>query len=133
VALRALKRGDYLGLLYDVHEGFGIGPRTPVTLFDRPAALPLGPAALAARTGAMILPLAVLPNGRGGEHVTFEQPILSHEPPTAMVLRLARNLERWIREAPECWMLWPHLGGLWVGKIPGGDASTSAATAGDTP
>lgn len=121
VALRTLRRGDYLVVLYDVHEGFGIGHRTPVTLFDHPAALPLGPAALAARTGAMILPLAVLPDRQGRERLVFEQPILPHESPPAMVQRLAGNLERWIREAPECWMLWPHLAGLWVTQVPSDD------------
>lgn len=112
-ALRILQRGGHLVVLFDVHEGFGSGRRSPCELFHRPAALPLGPAALAARSGAMIVPLAVLGDGHA-ERVVFEQPILPHESPDAMVRSLARCLEGWIRESPGSWMLWPHLGDLWA-------------------
>ncbi|MCZ6870810.1 MAG: lysophospholipid acyltransferase family protein [Gammaproteobacteria bacterium] len=112
MAVRTLQRGGGLVLLYDVHEGFGVGHRSPCTLFDRPAALPVGPAALAARTGAMILPLAVLTDEQGSERVVFEQPILPDQPIESMVQQLARCLETWIRQAPGRWMLWPHLARL---------------------
>lgn len=117
-ALRTLKRGGNLVLLFDVHEGFGIGHQAPCELFHHPAALPLGPASLAARTGAMIVPVAVLANGDGTERVVFEQPILPHEPPETMVRSLARCLDGWVREAPGSWMLWPHLENLWRAGVP---------------
>ncbi len=113
-AFRTLKRGGNLVLLFDVHEGFGIGHQSPCELFHHRAALPLGPASLAARTGAMIVPLAVLDNVDGTERVVFGQPILPHEPPETMVRSLAKCLDGWVREVPGNWMLWPHLGSLWA-------------------
>ena len=112
MAVRTLERGGALVLLYDVHEGFGVGHGSPCTLFDRPAALPVGPARLATKTGAMIVPLAVLTDERGGERVVFEQPILPDQSIESMVEQLALCLESWIRQAPGRWMLWPHLAGL---------------------
>jgi lauroyl/myristoyl acyltransferase len=67
-----LRRGEILGLLVDWgYRADGI----PVRLFGAWTALPAGPATLAGRTGARILPITIRRRPEGSYDVTWPEPI----------------------------------------------------------
>lgn len=107
-----LRRGEMLGLLVD----WGYRPDgIPVRLFDAWTTLPAGPAVLAGKTGAPIVPVVVRRHGDGRFFVTHDDPILvpSTDPRAVAeaTQRIADWLERTIEAAPEQWYsfqsLWP--------------------------
>jgi KDO2-lipid IV(A) lauroyltransferase len=107
-----LRRGELLVLLVD----WGYRPDgIPVRLFGRWTTLPAGPATLAARTGASILPVAVRRTPDGRYRLTHE-PLIdapANEPAAlqAATQRIADALERAVAIAPEQWYsfkpMWP--------------------------
>jgi KDO2-lipid IV(A) lauroyltransferase len=108
-----LKRREMLALLVDWgYRADGI----PVRLFDAWTTLPAGPATLAGKTGAVILPVVArrLPDGRF--HATTEEPITVASTKPAELLRatqaIADALGRVIGAAPEQWYnfkpMWPE-------------------------
>jgi len=110
-----LRRGEILVLLIDWgYRDDGI----PVRLFDRWTTLPAGPATLAARTGAPIVPVAVRRTPEGRYRVTFDAPIVPASAGAADLQRatqaVADALERAITVAPEQWYsfkpMWPPSG-----------------------
>lgn len=112
--LHTLRSGGLVGLVCDRDlPGGGV----PVSFFGEQTTLPAGPATLAVRTGAALLPTAVL-DGPGDLHCgvilppldTARQGRLSED--VARITRdLAVQLEALIRRAPEQWHLfqpnWP--------------------------
>ncbi len=109
---RVLRRGEMLGLLVD----WGYRPDgIPVRLFDAWTTLPAGPAVLAAKSGATILPIAVRRHPDGRFFVTHDQPITvasaGRAELAAATQRIADALERTIAAAPEQWYsfkpIWP--------------------------
>lgn len=107
-----LRRGEMLGLLVD----WGYRPDgIPVRLFDAWTTLPAGPAVLAGKTGAKILPVVVRRHDDGRFFVTHDEPItVPSTDPRAVAeatQRIAAWLERTIEVAPEQWYsfkpLWP--------------------------
>lgn len=107
-----LKRGEILGLLVD----WGYKPDgVAVRLFGSPTMLPAGPAYLAAKTGATILPFTARRHADGTFYVTHDEPIecASTDPAdlAAATQRIADALERTIAAAPEQWYsfkpIWP--------------------------
>ena len=90
----------------------------PVTMFGRQVTLPAGPAALALRTGAALLPAAVYQEGPGRWRArtagTIElEPSGDQRADTAeLTRRLAAEFERLIAAAPEQWHVlvpfWPE-------------------------
>ncbi|HKE98275.1 MAG TPA: phosphatidylinositol mannoside acyltransferase [Actinomycetes bacterium] len=117
----ALRAGKVAALVADRDlTGRGL----PVTMFGRTATLPAGPAALALRTGAALLPCAVYQEPRGRwRGVILPAP----ETPASgdlradtleLTRRLARALEQLVAAAPEQWhVLVPY----WA-DAPGGPA-----------
>ena len=108
-----LRRGEMLGLLVD----WGYRPDgIPVRLFDAWTTLPAGPATLAARTGAAILPVVVRRRPDGSFLVTHDEPIrVASSAPAdlkAATQAIADALERTIAAAPEQWYcfkaMWPE-------------------------
>ena len=108
----ALKRRETVGLLVD----WGYRPDgVPVRFFGEWTTLPAGPAVLAARTGAMILPVTIrmLPGGRYAASAGTPLEVASGEP--AEVARtmqaIADAIERSIRANPGQWWvfkpMWP--------------------------
>jgi KDO2-lipid IV(A) lauroyltransferase len=106
-----MKRREVLCLVVD----WGYKPEgIPVRLFGSWTTLPAGPAVLAARTGAHIVPISV---SRDGSRflVTYEQPFtVPSEAPADLATatqRIADALERTIARAPHEWYsfkpLWP--------------------------
>ena len=113
--LQALKRNEIVCLLSDRNIG---GGGVEVDFFGERTLLPGGPATLALRTGAPILPVAVYFTARTDGHVGVVRPALPAERRFALrddVARvtqdLADELAQLIRRAPEQWHLfqpnWP--------------------------
>lgn len=107
-----LRRGEMLGLLVD----WGYRPDgIPVRLFDSWTTLPAGPAVLAGKTGATIVPVVVRRHPDGRFFVTYDEPLtVSSTEPRAVAeatQRIADWLERTIAAAPEQWYsfkpIWP--------------------------
>ena len=152
---KVLRRNELLALLVDWgYRSDGI----PVKLFGAWTTLPAGPATLAAKTGAVIAPMAVRRTADGRFRVdadeVFGVPSSSPADLQRATQRIADSLERTVAAAPEQWYsfkpIWPSdpdeardleeraaamLAGATAGHGTGSDAgSTAAPTApGDTP
>lgn len=111
--VKAIKRSDVVCLLSDRDiDGKGV----EVEFFGETTTLPAGPATLALRTGAPLLPSAVYFRGRG-HHGVIKPPIpverrgRLREDVTRITQVIARELELLIRAEPEQWHLmqpnWP--------------------------
>jgi KDO2-lipid IV(A) lauroyltransferase len=122
VLLRTLKAGKLVGLLCDRDIG---GNGIEVEFFGERTTMPAGPAMLALRTGAILLPTAVY-SGPGIEHTAVIMPPVPAErtgrlrQDVARVTQLiATDLEQLIRRAPEQWHLFqPN----WPGDVAAGSA-----------
>ena len=112
--LRALRAGELVGLLCDRDIGRA---GVEVEFFGERTTLPAGPATLAFRTGAPILPTAVYFEGRRG-HLGLVRPPIPlerlgslREDVARVTQLLAHELETLIRRAPDQWHLlqpnWP--------------------------
>jgi KDO2-lipid IV(A) lauroyltransferase len=112
--MRALKAGRSLALLCDRDiQGTGV----EVEFFGERTTLPSGPATLALRTGAPLLPVAVYFREPVGYHGIVRPPLDVtrqgglREDVTRITQALAHELEHLIRRAPEQWHLlqpnWP--------------------------
>ena len=106
--LRALRKGHIVGLLIDqdtrVHGTF-------VQFFRRPAHTPVGPAILADRTGAPIIPMAIHRRDDDTHLITIRSPIPSagHSKDAIQITTQAytTEIENFIRHAPTQWV-WMH-------------------------
>jgi KDO2-lipid IV(A) lauroyltransferase len=108
-----LRRKELLALLIDWgYRSDGI----PVRLFDAWTTLPAGPASLAAKTGATILPVVIRRTDEGRFRVHLDTPILVSSSAPAELQRasqaMADSLQRAIAAAPEQWYsfkpMWPE-------------------------
>lgn len=102
--LRALARGEALGLLADQH---GEAQDAVVRLLGRPVAAPAGPFFFARRTGAVVLPMRAVREADGRHRILIEAALPVTGDDAADMGRLYATYERWIRERPEHW-LWVH-------------------------
>jgi len=109
-SLRLLDRGEMLGILMDLRCRQG-GFRTD--FLGRPAPTVLGPARLARRTGAVLVPSACWRSEGDQYRIEIDRPIaVDREKPAEEAEReCAREcmaaLERFIRSAPDQWV-WMH-------------------------
>ena len=112
--LRALRSGRLVGLLCDRDL---VGSGVEVEFFGERTTMPGGPALLALRTGAPILPTAVY-SGPGRDHVAVIMPPVEvvrtgklRDDVARVTQAVAADLERLIRRAPDQWHLfqpnWP--------------------------
>ena len=105
--VRALRANQVVALLADRDIG---GGGVDVEFFGETTKLPGGPAALARRTGAPLLPTAIYFDSRG-HHAVVRPPVPPEGSVAEVTQRLAAELERLIRRAPEQWHLfqpnWP--------------------------
>jgi KDO2-lipid IV(A) lauroyltransferase len=108
--IRLLEAGEGVGILIDQHI---VGTDAIyVDFFDRPAATTSAVAALALRTGAVVVPLFALPIGGGRYRMIYEHPIDpppsgSAHPIQEFTQRCTDVLEMYVRHHPELW-LWMH-------------------------
>ena len=108
--MRALGSGQGVAILIDQH----MQSRDAITVefFDRPASTTSALAALAARTGAPVIPVFALPVERGRYRIIYEHPV---EPPRddspdairEFTQRCTDVLEMYVRRHPDLW-LWMH-------------------------
>lgn len=108
--LKRLQGGGAVGVLIDQHV---LGSDAVcVKFFDRPAATTSAVAALALRTGAVVIPLFATPLGGGRYRMIYEPPV---PPPSAdaadpiqeFTQRCTDVLEMYVRRRPDLW-LWMH-------------------------
>jgi KDO2-lipid IV(A) lauroyltransferase len=108
-----LRRKEMLALLVD----WGYRPDgIPVRLFDGWTALPAGPATLAAKTGAVIVPVTIRRDAADRFHVSWAEPIPVASSAPADLARatqsLANALQETIGAAPHQWYsfkpIWPE-------------------------
>jgi KDO2-lipid IV(A) lauroyltransferase len=112
--LRKLKEGGIVGLVCD-RDLHGTG--VEVDFFGERTTLPSGPATLALRTGAPMLPVTVYYTGRDGHRgvvrprIAVERTGRFRDDVTRVTQLVADELEELIREAPSQWHLfqpnWP--------------------------
>jgi KDO2-lipid IV(A) lauroyltransferase len=106
--LRALQRNELVALVCDLYRGEN---GVPVDFFDRPTLLPSGPAALALKTGAPIIPVWVERQPNNGYVARVEAPlevVRSGNLPAdieATTHRIAAFFERIIRQQPDQWFV----------------------------
>jgi KDO2-lipid IV(A) lauroyltransferase len=117
--LRELTANSGVAVLIDQHL------HTPeavyVDYFGRPAATTSAPAALALRTGAVVIPVFALPLPGGRYRFIYEHPVEpppadSPEPVLEFTQRCTDVLEMYVRRHPELW-LWMHR--RWRERDPG--------------
>jgi KDO2-lipid IV(A) lauroyltransferase len=126
---RVLRQPCVLGLVVD--WGYRADD-LPVRLFDAWTTLPAGPAALAARTRAVIVPVVARRDADGRYHPRMHQPIEVDDDAPATIAAatqaIADALEAMIAEAPEQWYtfkpMWP--------ADPAGSATLAARAGGST-
>ena len=97
----ALNANHIVGLMCDLEQGPGVDVR----FFGRRAVVPGGPAAIALKTGAPLMPAyqyAVLP---GHHHVHVDAPLAigKGETKETLMQRVVSRLEDFIKERPEQW------------------------------
>lgn len=112
--LRALNANHIVCLLADRDI---LGDGIEVEFFGEPTTIPAGPATLALRTGAALIPAAVYFEGRTGHLAVVEPPMVVERQGrlradvTRITIEIAARLEGLIRRAPEQWHLqqpnWP--------------------------
>jgi KDO2-lipid IV(A) lauroyltransferase len=112
--LRALKANHIALLMCDRDIG---GGGVEVDLFGERTTLPGGPATLALRTGAPLLPAAVYFDGPAGHHAFVRPPVSlarrgrMRDDVARVTQDLAREIEVLVRKAPEQWHIfqpnWP--------------------------
>jgi KDO2-lipid IV(A) lauroyltransferase len=108
--MRLLQAGQGVGILIDQH--ILTKDAIVVDFFGRPAATTSAVAALALRTGAVIVPLFALPLGGGRYRMVYEHPVEMPAPDAAdpvreLTQRCTDVLEMYVRRRPELW-LWMH-------------------------
>jgi KDO2-lipid IV(A) lauroyltransferase len=120
--LRALRDNHIVCLLCDRDL---TGDGVQVEFFGETTTLPAGPATLALRTGAPLLPTAVYFRPQGGHHAVVQPPLPTHrdgrlrDDVARVTQALAHRFEELIRAAPEQWHLmqpnWPS--DRWNGAV----------------
>ncbi len=127
--LRALRAGRVVALVCDRDlTGHGL----PVRMFGATAMMPGGPASLALKTGATLLPCGVFHDRRAGRWVSVVRPAIRVEPSgdqrtdiLALTQRLADEFEQLILRAPEQW----HMLSRFWREVPTGEAALAAGEA----
>ncbi len=110
-ALRALRRGDVLCLAADIDKA---GNGIPVNFLGRRVCLPAGPATLALRTGASLIPGYALRRGSRGHEARLFEPIELPGDGDAdarvrvVTQRIADAFERMIQLDPSQWFAFHH-------------------------
>ena len=109
-ALASLKRGEILIIPIDQNAG---KKGVFVDFFGRPASTPAGPVVFAQRTGAPLIPMYIIREGRKRHRLIIEPevPLINTGDKEKDLItntqRLTKVIERWIRKYPSQWW-WMH-------------------------
>jgi KDO2-lipid IV(A) lauroyltransferase len=102
--MRVLQDKKNLGILIDQRISDGV----PIPFFGRDALTALGPAKLAHKYNALLVPVQVERIGKKSAfRVTFHKPLKTTPDAVQTTRKINACLEDWIRENPEQW-LWVH-------------------------
>ena len=98
---QALQDNGIVALLCDLEQGPGVGVR----FFGRRAVVPGGPAAIALKTGAALMPACQYATSPGHHHVHLDAPLTWAPGETKEVLmqRVVNRFEDFIKERPDQW------------------------------
>jgi KDO2-lipid IV(A) lauroyltransferase len=106
--IRALKRSEVVALHVDGDQFAG---GLEVEFFGRKARLAGGPAALALRTGAAILPVFAIRTGRRGIRIIIEKEIYTGDRDEKAITRsIVGVVEEYVRRYPDQWCMFRPLG-----------------------
>ncbi|UCE28101.1 MAG: lysophospholipid acyltransferase family protein [Candidatus Coatesbacteria bacterium] len=111
VGASVVRGGGFLGTLADLNVS-GL-PVVTVEFFGRPAATPIGPALLARRTGAPLIPMCIVRKPDDSYRIYLSEPVASADTGdvrsdlAADTQAWSTVLEGWIRRYPEQW-IWLH-------------------------
>ena len=110
----ALSANRIVALLCDLEQG----PGTEVRFFGRRAIVPGGPAALALKTGAALLPATQYATTPGRHHIHLDAPLSVHEGETKehLMQRVIARFEEFIRERPDQWYAFRPMFGPLIGS-----------------
>lgn len=106
-----LKENAIVALLCDLPHGPGV----KVDLFGREVTVPGGPAAIACRAGAPLLPACVTRRRPGHYHVRVDPPMpvegrcAGRDATRDLMQEVARHFERFIRASPDQWFAFQEL------------------------
>jgi KDO2-lipid IV(A) lauroyltransferase len=106
-AFRCLKRGEMLGVLIDQDTSV---ESVIVDFLGRPAKTAVGPVKLASRTGAAIVPMAMLMTDEGDYHIEVKEPVTIGDNGSSLendVEKCSKAVEEFIRRKPSQWV-WMH-------------------------
>lgn len=106
-ALRCLRRGEILGVLIDQDTAV---ESVVVDFMGKPTKTAVGPVKLASRTGAAIVPLAMLATEEGGYKIEVKEPLFVRGEDTSLyedVQRCSKAVEAFIQAEPSQWV-WMH-------------------------
>jgi lauroyl/myristoyl acyltransferase len=112
-AFKALKNGEILVMVGD--WGIGDDSGLEVLFFGRKTRFPTGPAILAVKTGAPLIPGFTLRGKAGNFVIHIEQPIsYNRQSPEAeqvaeITQKFASCLEKYVRQYPEQWMIFKSI------------------------
>jgi KDO2-lipid IV(A) lauroyltransferase len=126
--LRELTSNSGVAILIDQH--LHTSEAVYVDYFGRPAATTSALAALALRTGAVIIPVFALPLPGGRYRMIYEHPVDmppadATDPIVELTQRCTDVLEMYVRRHPELW-LWMHRRWQPREPAPGGDVGASS-------
>ena len=98
---QALEANAIVALLCDLEQGPGV----TVQFFGRRAVVPGGPAAIALKTGAALMPACQYATSPGRHHVHLDPPLtwLAGETKERLMQRVVGRFEDFIRERPDQW------------------------------
>jgi KDO2-lipid IV(A) lauroyltransferase len=104
---QALQANSIVALLCDLEQGPGI----EVRFFGRRAIVPGGPAAIALKTGAPLIPAYQYVTSPGHHHVHLDPPLALRYGDTkeTVMQRVVERLEVFIREHPDQWYAFRHM------------------------
>jgi lauroyl/myristoyl acyltransferase len=97
----ALHSNGLIGLVCDLQHGPGV----EVRFFGRRAIVPAGPAALALKTGAALIPVCQYATSPGRQHIHVDPPLALHEADTkeSVMQRVIDRFQEFIKERPDQW------------------------------
>ncbi len=98
---QALQANSIVALLCDLEQGPGVSVR----FFGRRAVVPGGPAAIALKTGAALMPACQYATSPGHHHVHLDPPlaVADGETKEGLMQRVVNRFEDFIRERPQQW------------------------------
>jgi phosphatidylinositol dimannoside acyltransferase len=98
---QALQANGVVALLCDLEQGPGV----TVRFFGRRAVVPGGPAAIALKTGAALLPACQYATSPGRHHVHMDPPLTwaAGETREGLMQRVVSRFEDFIKERPDQW------------------------------